>query len=163
MFSRSMTYHSKHYSKKDGWLVGVAALGFLATPLMGMYMLVEEGWSLHLLIPLLVTIVMLGIFLGVMYPLYYEITHSTLTIRSGLTRAKIPIAAIRQVYPSSDWNSAPAWSLDRLRIDWEPAEPACAILVSPEDKMKFLQDLSQVDPELEVRGETLVRSTEGGR
>ena len=36
---RRMTYHSKHYSKKDGWLVGVVAVGFLLPHLLGIYLL----------------------------------------------------------------------------------------------------------------------------
>ena len=158
-----MTYYSKHYSKKDGWLVAVVAIGLLFPFLLGIYLWIERDWSPSLLNVFIGSFLMIGIFFGLLYPLYYEINHTTLTIRSGLTRKKIPISSIRRVSPSSDWNSAPAWSLDRLRIDWESAVPACATLVSPEDKMKFLHDLSQVDPDLEVRGDTLVRSGEGRR
>lgn len=157
-----MTYYSKHYSKKDGWLVAVVAVGFLFPLLLGTYLWIEKDWSPSLLNVFIGSFLMIGIFVGLLYPLHYEIDDSTLTIRSGLTRKKIPILSIRQVSPSNDWNSAPAWSLDRLRIDWESTDPACATLVSPEDKMKFLQDLNQVDPELEVRGNTLVRSRKGG-
>ena len=156
-----MTYYSKHYSKKDGWLVAVVAVGLLFPFLLGIYLWIEKDWSPSLLNVFIGSFLIIGIFFGLLYPLHYEIDDSTLTIRSGLTRTKIPIASISRVYPSSDWNSAPAWSLDRLRIDWESAEPACATLVSPEDKMKFLQDLSQADPELEVRGDILLRSGEG--
>ena len=158
-----MTHYSKHYSKKDGWLVGVVAAGFALPLFLGIYLWIEKDWSPSLLNVFIGSFLMIAIFFGLLYPLYYEINDTTLTIRSGLTRKKIPVSSIRQVSPSSDWNSAPAWSLDRLRIDWELAEPACATLVSPEDKMKFLQDLCQVDPEFEVRGDTLVRSREGGR
>lgn len=158
-----MTYYSKHYSKKDGWLVAVVAVGLLFPFLLGIYLWIENDWRPSLLNAFIGSFLMIGIFFGLLYPLYYEISDTTLTIRSGLTRKKIPVSSIQQVSPSSDWNSAPAWSLDRLRIDWEPAVPACATLVSPEDKMKFLQDLSRVDPKLEVRGDRLVRSEEGRR
>ena len=156
-----MTYYSKHYSKKDGWLVGVVAVGFLFPLLLGIYLWIEEGWSTSLPTLFIGIFLMVAIFVGLLYPLYYEIDDSTLTIRSGLTRKKILISAIERVSPSSDWNSAPAWSLDRLRIDWEPGVVGCETLISPQDKMKFLQDLSQVDPQLRIEGTMLVRSRKG--
>ena len=151
-----------HYSKKDGWLVTVVAVGFLFPLFLGIYLLVEKGLGPSLLTLFIGTFLMIAIFVGLLYPLYYEIDDSTLTIRSGLTRKKIPISAVEQVSPSSDRNSAPAWSLDRLRIDWEPVVVGCETLISPQDKMKFLQDLSHVDPQLRIEGTHLVRRRQEG-
>ena len=68
----------------------------------------------------------------------YQIADGLLRIRSGPFRWTLPIDAITSVEPSNSPRSAPALSIDRLRICYDNDR---IILVSPKDKAGFLQAL----------------------
>ena len=91
------------------------------------------------------------------FPMYYRIDASVLTIRSGFSRTRIPISQILTVKPS--WNplSSPALSVDRLRID----NLATFILISPKNKKKFINALARQDPDLIVRDDGLACARRG--
>ena len=149
-----MTYNSK----KDWWLFGlvwVAVLGLLAVGLFNLFAppgnpalgreLIRAGFG-ALLAVLLTT-----------YPLNYEITETELVARSGLLRWRVPLADIQEVRPTRSAASAPAWSLDRLRIGYLKGGRSRALLVSPSDKWAFMRDLADAAPGLELRGDRVVR------
>jgi hypothetical protein len=149
-----MTYNSK----KDWWLFGlvwVVVLGLLAVGLFNLFMpsgnpafgreLMRAGFG-ALLAVLLTT-----------YPLNYEITETELVARSGLLRWRVPLADIQEVRPTRSAASAPAWSLDRLRIGYLKGGRSRALLVSPSDKRAFMRDLAAAAPGLELRGDRVVR------
>jgi hypothetical protein len=100
------------------------------------------------------------VLLGLTYPLYYRITSSELVIRCGILVCKhIPLASIDKVEPDRSLLGAPAWSLDRLRVDYRKnGEPNC-IWISPEDKFAFMQELSRTDAGLKMKGDRLVRES----
>ena len=149
-----MTYHSK----KDWWLFGLAwgvVLGLLAVGLLTALAPFGNpalGWALvragagALLAVLLTT-----------YPLDYEITRAELVARSGFMRWRVPLADIREVAPTRSAASAPAWSLDRLRVEYVKGGRPRALLVSPSDKRAFMRDLADAAPGLELRGDRVVR------
>lgn len=143
-------------SKKDlwlFWLVWAAALGPLAV---GLFNVLggngEVGWML-----LRVGVVTAAAVLLTTYPLNYEITSGELVARSGLMRWRVPLASIQEVSPSRNPASAPAWSLDRLRVEYVKGNSTRALYVSPEDKAAFLSDLAEATPGLELRGDHAVR------
>ena len=78
---------------------------------------------------------------------YYQIEGDTLTIRSGLIRWRVPIREITSVTPSRSPASSPALSLDRLRIAYGSSK---SILVSPEDRDRFVAALRSVNPAITV-------------
>jgi hypothetical protein len=147
-----MTYRSK----KDGWLFGLVwgvvaglnAFGLLCVlvgdPRLGGALL-RAGLG-ALLAVLLTT-----------YPLDYEITRTELIARSGFMRWRVPLADIQEAMPTRSAASAPAWSLDRLRIEYLKGGAARVLLVSPENKLSFMRDLAGAAPGLGLRGDRVVR------
>jgi membrane protein YdbS with pleckstrin-like domain len=99
-----------------------------------------------------------GVLILLAYPVNYEITTSTLEIRSGiLLHYKIPLSSIVRVVPTRSPLSSPAWSLDRLRIDYLKNSKKRVIMISPKDKKIFLHELIERIPSLEFNGNMAVR------
>ena len=148
-----MIYHSK----KDAWLVLVVWIAILLPFVLGIYNLAipsgnaQAGGYLLFVGTLVAASVLL-----LTYPLYYEITSSRLVVRSGIMRTEIPLSCIEQVRPTRNPLSAPAWSFDRLRIDYRKNSGASFMLISPEDKAGFMRDLVGSVAGLEVRGDRIV-------
>ena len=93
------------------------------------------------------------------YPLYYQITSDELIVRCGiLMRRHIPIVLIDGVQPDNNPASAPAWSMDRLRVDYRKGAASAFIMISPADKFAFMDELARTATALELRGERLVRT-----
>lgn len=143
-------------SKKDLWLFGLVWAAVLAPLAVGLFNLVggnaEVGWVL-----LRVGVVTAAAVLFTTYPLNYEITSGELVARSGLMRWRVPLASIQEVTPSRNPASSPAWSLDRLRVEYLKGTETRALYISPEDKAAFLSDLAESTPGLELRGDRAVR------
>ena len=151
-----MTYGSK----KDWWLFGLVwgvvpvlivvglfnVLAPFGNPALG-WELVRAG-AVTTLVLLLTT-----------YPLDYEITRTELVARSGFMRWRVPLADIQEVRPTHSAASAPAWSLDRLRVEYLKGGRWRALLVSPSDKRAFMRDLADAAPGLELRGDRVVRNS----
>ncbi len=82
-----------------------------------------------------------------------------LKIRCGmLIRQQIPLTSIAEVSQSRNPLSAPAWSLDRLRVSYRRGREDGLVLISPEDKLGFLRELASSGVGLEMRGERVVRA-----
>jgi hypothetical protein len=77
---------------------------------------------------------------------YYVIEAETLTVRSMGLRWRIPIRDILSITPTRSVASSPALSLDRLRIDYGTR----SILVSPQDRNRFIAALRSVNPSISV-------------
>ncbi len=141
-------------TKKDLWLVIMIIFGGLVLMGQTTALLLTKGFNHR------ATWLMLGatIFYGgviklLAYPIYYEITSSSLKIRSGLLlRYEIPVSSIVGVCPTRNPLSAPALSLDRLRIDYVKDGSSRFMLISPENKDAFLGELAKVAPDLELKG-----------
>ena len=72
-------------------------------------------------------------------------------------RWRVPLADIQEVTPTRSAASAPALSLDRLRVEYLKGSESRALLVSPSDKWAFMRDLADATPGLELRGDRVVR------
>lgn len=68
----------------------------------------------------------------------YVLSADRLDVRSGPFRWKVPLHEIRKISPSRNILSSPAFSLDRLRIDYGRGK---FILISPAEREAFLRDL----------------------
>jgi hypothetical protein len=143
-------------SKKDLWLFGLVWCAALAPLAVGLFNLLagnaEVGWQL-----VRAGVVVAGVVLLTTCPLEYEIKPCELVARSGLMRWRVPLSSIQEVRPSRNPASAPAWSLDRLRVEYVRGGSERALYVSPEDKTAFLLDLVDSTPGLELRGDHAVR------
>jgi len=87
-------------------------------------------------------LIIVGIYGGLLFPLYYRLEDDALLIRFGLVRRRIPYQEIRAVKPT--WNplSAPALSLRRLRVEYGAGSFSFA-LISPARREEFLESLAR--------------------
>lgn len=104
-----------------------------------------------------------------------------LLVRCGCyLRWEIPIGEIREVRPSRNSASGPAWSLDRLEVvasspsvwpgspsGWwhnslliSPSGSRASLLISPKDRDGFLDELARRAGDLERNGDRLLRRVE---
>jgi membrane protein YdbS with pleckstrin-like domain len=146
-------------SKKDLWIVLiVVATGLILFWLAGSHIITRGIGHLGTWITIVATVVF-GAIIGLFaYPVYYKITASSLLIQSGLLmRYEIPLSSIKRVQPTRNPLSAPAWSLDRLRIDYKDKDRSRFALISPKDKEAFLRELVHMAKDFELRGNEIVR------
>ena len=150
-----------HYSKKDWWLVGLVLAAIVVPIVLGLFFVFWVGAS-----PageparslLVIGAVTGATVLLLTYPLYYRVTESELIVRCGaLMQRHISLAAIDEVSPTWDSSSGPAWSLDRLRVDYQKKGEQTSVIISPKDKISFMKELSASDAGLKLRGDRLVR------
>jgi hypothetical protein len=145
-------------SKKDAWLVAIMA-GAIFIPLsIGLYNLFAPGGNRSAAAILLVAGAAVGAaVLSLTYPLHYEITANEVIVRCGvLPRQHIPLSAIKEVFPTHNPLSAPAWSLDRLRINYEGNGEEGFVLISPKDKAGFMRELVSRGTNLAMQGDRVV-------
>ena len=93
---------------------------------------------------------------AVALPTHYINRERELVIRSGFIRRSIPLASIRRVYPTHNPLSAPAWSLDRLGVEYDSGARRGLALISPAAREEFL-DLIARRAGLTAAGRELVR------
>jgi hypothetical protein len=148
-----------YQTKKDRWLVLIVASGgvMLLVQVINLIMLnglhYTETWILFV-----VSMGYFGILILLAYPVHYEITTTTLEIRSGiLLHYKIPLSSIVLVVPTRSPLSSPAWSLDRLKIDYVKNSKKRVIMISPKDKKTFLLELAERTPSLKLTGNMAVK------
>lgn len=103
-------------------------------------------------------IVLLAILLlvfALIVPIRYLLTRDELIVRAGVLRWTVPLAAVRRVRRTRVPLSAPAWSLDRVQIDYVGRRTGSAI-ISPADREEFLA-LLETRAGLVRSGDQLVR------
>ncbi len=126
-------------SKIDAWLVIVVVGAAILT-------LVAAGTALWQTSEVAVLVTVLIIALGAVLPLWilvstnYRVDGGTLHVRSGPFRWHVPVSSITRIEPSNSFESAPALSLTRLRIDYGTGK---SILISPADQQAFLRAIER--------------------
>lgn len=78
------------------------------------------------------------------WPLRYTLRSDHLHIRSGWLEWDVPYAALRHVRPTWNPMAGPAWSLRRVQLDFAND----FILVSPDDRESFIEELAERCPHL---------------
>lgn len=86
------------------------------------------------------------------FPIRYTFQPNELVILSGFLKLLIPYDAIQSVEPTRSPISAPAFSLDRLKIKHDKG----SVMVSPNDKPAFLSELKK-RANLQSKGQRLIR------
>lgn len=131
-------------SKRDAWLVWMMR-GIPAAVLL----VIGYAWYMShhdLRGPIIGAFILLFaeifFFEAILRSTYYMIEGATLLIRSSGITWRVPIAEIRSITPTRSPSSSPALSLDRLQIEYGGRR----ILVSPEDRHKFIAALRAVNP-----------------
>jgi hypothetical protein len=137
-----MTQSTRRFPSKVDWWLGVilAALPFVGLVVAGSA--IGEGNSTEMWVGVGMTGVVALMYFGLIFPMYYEITDTQLVIRSGLIRQRVELADIKEVRPTRNPLSAPALSLDRLRIDYKEGRFGYA-LISPANRAEFLNALAE--------------------
>lgn len=147
----------KYRSKKDlAWIASWYG-GILLFFLSGISYLTTSGssWIGWLLLCFGVAS---GIFiLATSFPMYYEITPTILHVRTGLIHREIGLNSIQLVFPDSPSHGIPAWSFDRLRVDYRIEGRNAWMHVFPKDKLRFMHGLAEDAEELEVKDGCVVR------
>ncbi len=146
----------RYYSKKDSWLLALIGAVLLLPLALAIYDLFQgdiDGLS-----SLFFGIAVPGTLLLLTYPLYYDLTPTALEVRGGiLVNQQIPLSAVQEVVPTRNPLSAPAWSLDRLRVNYETEDGESFMLISPTDKTGFMAELTRRDGGLELQDQRVVR------
>jgi hypothetical protein len=138
-----------HRAKVDWWVGALFGGGFLLQIAVGAA-LIGAGLQPFALISAAAG-ALLGMLLWTSLRTSYEVTASDLIIRFGPFRTTLAVGSIVEVAPTRDPTSAPAPSLDRLRIDYRRADGMTSFtLISPKDKEAFLRDLARVAPQVQA-------------
>lgn len=153
--SSSTFYHMIYPTKKDLWITLSVFFGGLVILIQAVSLIAFKGLNYpETWIILGAAIFYFGILWLLAYPISYEITASALEIHSGiLLHYRILLSSIVRVSPTRSPLSSPAWSLDRLRIDYIKNGKKRVILISPKDKEDFLRELAQMAPLLKSKGD----------
>lgn len=121
-------------TKIDLWLAALIVVALGTSSVAVVLAAIAEGdqW----LIPVLLAPILLVWALS--WPTTYTLTESELVVRSGLIRWRIALSDITGCRPTRSPLSSPAWSLDRLRIDYGRGK---WIMISPSYRDRFVADL----------------------
>lgn len=125
-------------SKVDWWIALILAVGVVM--LVATFGASYERMPMNTENVIMFAVVAGATLLLIWIPLatYYEVDRTTLRIVSGPIRWRIPITDITAVEETRSPISAPALSLDRLRIRYTNGK---CIMVSPRDKAAFLKSI----------------------
>ena len=78
----------------------------------------------------------------------YQITNHILIIKSGIViNKKLDINQIRKIVQTTNPLSSPALSLDRIELFYHKFD---SVIISPKDKLIFIEALKQINPNIEV-------------
>ncbi len=122
----------------DGWVV---ALVLVPTGFALLMVLLEAGLTSRRALVAAALVLGGGVLLpAVLYAVtVYHLTDSELLVRVGPFTTRVPYASIRTIEPSRDMTSAPAFSLDRLRVEYGEGQ---YVLISPMQREAFLELLA---------------------
>ncbi|MGF1679313.1 MAG: PH domain-containing protein [Candidatus Methylacidiphilales bacterium] len=126
-------------SKVDSWLVWLMVL-VLAIPLIWVAVLAwQTGDARPFIFVAISEAITVGLMLLVAMPVWYDVSPDELIVRAGVMRWVVPLPSIRSIRPSFSLISSPAWSMDRLRIDYDNQGHPAFILISPDDRARFME------------------------
>ncbi len=125
-------------SKVDRWLAAVLILAMLMMLASLLAMTTEVLREPALVVAIIVVVAGIVLIAWVGLATYYEIDSKELKVVSGPIRWHVPLRDITAVEETRSPLSAPALSLDRLRVCYGDNR---TIVISPRDKKKFIQRL----------------------
>ncbi len=88
----------------------------------------------------LITLIAVPFLLWSIHGTRYRLTDTQLLVRSGPFRRNIPLGEITSIEPIRSLQSGPALSRDRFLIRYESF---ATVMVSPNDRAGFLQEIAQ--------------------
>jgi hypothetical protein len=142
-----------------GWQISLVVVG-LAFMVVGLAPLEWASFTVGCAI-LTVGLFLIALVLLIVWPMEYDPGASRpdgepiLLVRCGrLVRYEIPLAEIREVRPSADLQSSASCSYDRIKVVYGRYR---SLLISPQDRDRFLDELASRANHLERDGDSLVR------
>ncbi|WP_296208896.1 PH domain-containing protein [Psychrobacter sp. UBA3480] len=76
----------------------------------------------------------------------YTLTNDQLQVDSGFSVQNIELTDITYIMPTQSMSSAPALSLDRIKIEYRNKE----VLISPKDRASFYQEIRARNPKIVI-------------
>ncbi len=143
------------HSKRDLWIVILVWAGMLVAIFAAVAQFRTGAPLLQRMLILATSVVVVAFVLSMIYSIRYTLGSKDLKVSFGPFRYTIPLAAIDLVRPSRNPLSSPAASLDRLLIKWDDGRKR--VLISPQDKMAFMDELKSRCTHLARVGDELVR------
>jgi len=141
----SATHGELVFPSKRDWWISVLLWGSVFVSVVSMAAALRtQGVTRDSLIPLPILVFAWSLVMWVLYGTHYTLTGDLLLIRSGPMRYKVPLAEVTAVRSTRNPLSSPALSLDRLEITYGRRR----IMISPEDKGRFLKELEARCPRL---------------
>lgn len=126
-------------SKVDWWLAALLLFAMAQCAWISVRAVMHGSpyaWLLLLLAGGIVVAMPLWLFLTTTY----TIDGTVLYVRSGPVTWRVPLASINTITPTQTLWASPAWSLDRLRIDYGRGH---SIVISPRNKEQFLREIDE--------------------
>ncbi|MFH6602289.1 PH domain-containing protein [Maribacter algicola] len=131
------------YRSKIGIGLAIFVFGILGG--MTLFMIYQSVWS-----GAFVNLVVLAFTAHLFLNTYYTVNGNTLEIKSGfILHKRIDIRTINCITATNNPISAPAASLDRLEIFYDRSK---IVLVSPKDKIAFIDHLKRINPKIALKG-----------
>ena len=135
-------------SKVDFWLVLLLwglSLFTVSVPLWQW----QRGAHKSLIQTILMTVILIPFAALMLIPFFgteYTLTNDQLQVDSGFSVQKIEITDITYITPTRSMSSAPALSLDRIKIEYRNKE----VLISPKDRASFYQEIRARNPKIVI-------------
>jgi hypothetical protein len=143
----------RRYPTAVDWWLGVLVGAVPVVVIVSAILLTVSDDSGAALVGWLTVAGVIALYVGVVWPIVYELDAEALVIRFGLVRSRIHYDRIRGVRPTRSFLASPALSVHRLAIDTGGAIPPT---ISPADREAFLADLAGRVPHLRREGDSLV-------
>ena len=132
-----------YYSKVSYTLLIIILIVFIG-PLIPNY--ISNGFNNNMCLMTLVLIILFGFILHMFFNNNYKIQNEKLFIKCGFFKYRpINIEDIKKVSKSSNIISSPAASFDRIEIKYGKFDE---IIISPKNKIKFIEDLQKINPNI---------------
>ncbi|MCG3841989.1 PH domain-containing protein [Psychrobacter sp. Ps1] len=109
----------------------------------------QRGAHKSLIQTILMTVILIPFAALMLIPFFgtqYILTNEQLQVDSGFSVQKIEITDIIYITPTRSMSSAPALSLDRIKIVYKNEE----ILISPKDKLRFYREIQARNPSIAI-------------
>lgn len=135
-------------SKVDFWIASVLWLGSLSLILIPLWDW-KWGKSDSRMRNILLMVILMPFAVLMLMPFFgtkYTLTNSQLYVDSGFSTQKIELTDITHITSTRSITSAPALSLDRIKIAYQNKE----VLISPKDKPSFYQEIQARNPKIKI-------------
>ena len=141
-------------SRVDVWIALLLCLPPVSGVLVSVGSALSGDWA-GMIVGMGLSLFVAALYLGLVFPMHYGITDTHLVVRCGVCRAHVSLEEIFEVTPTRNPLSAPALSLDRLRVRFGQGLGK-TVLISPTDRDRFLDQLA-AQAGLQRAGDQLLR------